>query len=72
MGVNYGLNEVRFPARVRWARGSACVPGWTPPNTCPHGVQVTVGVTSECDRTDKPVCVPEAVYRIHSALLVDT
>ncbi|HEY7052303.1 MAG TPA: hypothetical protein VH496_09245, partial [Mycobacterium sp.] len=69
---NYGLNEMRIQARVRRARRSACVPGWTPPKPCPHGVQVTVGVTIEYDRTDKPVCVAEAVYRIHSAPLVDT
>lgn len=63
MAVNYGLNRVRFPAavpvgsRVRLAASIASV------EELPGGVQVVLAATVECDKTDKPVCVAEPVYR---------
>jgi acyl dehydratase len=67
MDVNYGLNKVRFPApvpvgaKVRMHARMNCA------ESVPGGVQMTVGVTIECDRTNKPVCVAEAVYRIYAS-----
>jgi acyl dehydratase len=64
MGVNYGLNKVRFTAPVpvgSRVRGRmkllACEPidngGW----------QLTFGVTIEREGSDKPVCVAESLTR---------
>ncbi len=64
MGVNYGLNKVRFTAPVPVGsrlRGHmhllACEP------IQPEGVQMTWRVTVECEGTDKPVCVAESLVR---------
>ncbi len=64
MGVNYGLNKVRFtspvPAGSR-IRGRFKLAGWERlPN---NGCQVTWAVTMEREGGDKPVCVAEAVSR---------
>ena len=66
MGVNYGLNKVRFPApvpvgsRVR-ARMTlqACDP-------VEGGVQITWGVVVEREGSDKPVCVAESLARCYA------
>ena len=66
MGVNYGLNRVRFPApvpvgsRVR-ARMTlqACDP-------VEGGVQITWGVVVEREGSDKPVCVAESLARCYA------
>ncbi|NEW37702.1 MaoC family dehydratase [Nocardia cyriacigeorgica] len=63
MAVNYGLNRVRFPApvpagaRVRGHGQLAEV------REIPGGIQTTVVVRVESDRSDKPVCVAETVTR---------
>ena len=61
MGINYGLNKVRFPAVVpvgsRLRAGGELVevrPG-------PQGAQVTVRLTIEIEGGDKPACVAETV-----------
>ena len=63
MGVNYGLNRVRFPAPVPAGsrlRGHfkllACDP-------IEGGVQLTVEATIEREGTDKPVCVAQLLAR---------
>jgi acyl dehydratase len=65
MGLNYGLNRVRFPApvpsgsRVRgsFVVGSVDEQDW--------GRQVTMTATVERDGGDKPVCVAEVVFRYY-------
>jgi acyl dehydratase len=63
MGVNYGLNKVRFPApvpvgsRVRARMALMTVEDIT------GGAQVTWLVTIEREGGDKPVCVAESVSR---------
>lgn len=64
MGVNYGLNRVRFPAPVPAGsrlRGVikllACEP------VADGGVQTTWQVTVEREGSDKPVCVAETLAR---------
>ncbi|MGK5675668.1 MaoC family dehydratase [Micromonospora sp. URMC 106] len=65
MGVNYGLNRVRFPAPVpvgSAVRATATIAGVSPVD---GGVQLVTGVTVECDAGAKPVCVAETVSRLY-------
>ncbi|SCL13748.1 Acyl dehydratase [Micromonospora nigra] len=65
MGVNYGLNRVRFPAPVRVGgavRATATIGAVTPVE---GGVQVVTTVTVDSDAGGKPVCVAETVSRLH-------
>ncbi|GAA3342010.1 MaoC family dehydratase [Amorphoplanes nipponensis] len=64
MGINYGLDKVRFPSPVRVgakirlaARVDSVqdVPG--------NGVQMVLDFTVEIDGADKPACVARPVYR---------
>ena len=64
MGINYGLNKVRFTAPVPVGsrlRGHmhllACEP------IEPQGIQMTWRVTVECEGADKPVCIAESLVR---------
>ena len=63
MGVNYGLNRVRFPAPV--PSGSRLRGRFNLHKYEPHdgGAQVTMEVTMECEGSDKPVCVAESLSR---------
>jgi acyl dehydratase len=63
MGINYGLNKVRFPAPVKSGarlRGRFRLPAFDP---LPGGAQLTVEVTMEVEGGDKPVCVAESLSR---------
>jgi acyl dehydratase len=66
MGVNYGLNKVRFPApvpvgsRLRGRMTLLLV------EDIPGGAQVTWQVTMEREGSDKPVCVAESISRRYS------
>lgn len=63
MGVNYGLNRVRFPAPVPSGsrlRGRFKLLGYEPVE---GGAQLTVEVTMEREGASKPVCVAESVGR---------
>jgi acyl dehydratase len=63
MGVNYGLNRVRFPAPVPSGsrlRGRFKLIGYEPLD---GGAQLTVQVTMEREGSDKPVCVAESIGR---------
>jgi len=67
MGINYGLNKVRFPApvpvgsKIRLAARLAAVE--------PAGenvAQVTADFTVEVDGGGKPACVAQAIYRFYA------
>ena len=63
MGVNYGLNKVRFPAPVPAGsklRGRFKLIEYVP---LEGGAQVTVECTMEREGSDKPVCVAESLAR---------
>ncbi len=63
MGVNYGLNRVRFPAPVPSGsrlRGHFKLLGYEP---LEGGAQLTMEVTMEREGSPKPVCVAESVAR---------
>ncbi|SDY90601.1 Acyl dehydratase [Micromonospora pattaloongensis] len=66
MGVNYGLNKVRFPAPLRTGRSvraSATIAEATPVSG--GGVQLVVTVVISSDGGEKPVCVAETVSRVY-------
>ncbi|GIF36631.1 MaoC family dehydratase [Actinoplanes xinjiangensis] len=64
MGVNYGLEKVRFPspvkvgAKIRLAAKVVSVE-----DVAGNGVQSTFDFTVEVDGSDKPACVARPVYR---------
>ena len=63
MGVNYGLNRVRFPAPVpsgSRVRGRFRLLAYEP---IEGGAQITMEVTMEREGGGKPVCVAESVAR---------
>jgi len=63
MGVNYGLNKVRFPAPVPAGsrlRGHFKLLSY---DEIAGGAQLTVEVTMELEGSPKPVCVAESVSR---------
>ena len=63
MGINYGLNRVRFPHPVRVGsrlRGRFRLLGYEPLD---GGAQLTVEATIEIEGAPKPACVAETVSR---------
>jgi len=66
MGINYGLNRVRFPApvpvdsRVRASFEVQSVDEFE------GGAQVTMTATVEREGGEKPVCVAEVVFRYYT------
>ncbi|TAF64594.1 MAG: MaoC family dehydratase [Cytophagales bacterium] len=66
MGVNYGLNKVRFinpvpaGAKVRMRATLANLE-----DVDNNGVQVTMTLTYELDGADKPACVAESLMRFY-------
>lgn len=63
MGVNYGLNKVRFPSPVpvgSRVRGHFKLIEYVP---LEGGAQMTVECTMEREGSDKPVCVAESLAR---------
>ena len=63
MGVNYGLNKLRFPSPVPVGSKLRLSADLLNVEDIPGGVQVTYRLTFEVDGQDKPACVAEAVYR---------
>jgi acyl dehydratase len=65
MGINYGLNRVRFPAPVPVGsrlRASFEIVGV---DEFDGGAQVTMAATVEREGGEKPVCVAEVVFRYY-------
>jgi len=63
MGINYGLDRVRFPAPVRVGsriRGRGEILSVSPVS---GGVQVVVRVTIEIEGSDRPGCVADTISR---------
>lgn len=63
MGVNYGLNKVRFPAPVPSGSRVRARVQLVEVEDVPGGVQTVARVTVERDGGDKPVCVADTVAR---------
>jgi acyl dehydratase len=65
MGINYGLNKVRFPSPV--PVGSRVRGTFRVDSVDEHewGMQVQMTATVERDGGDKPVCVAEVLFRYY-------
>jgi acyl dehydratase len=66
MGVNYGLNKVRFPAPVPVGSKVRARVTLKDVEEVAGGVQNTVSVTIEREGGDKPVCIAEWVTRTYA------
>jgi acyl dehydratase len=66
MGVNYGINKLRFPSPV--PVGSKLRVGATLAGVedIAGGAQVTMDLTFEVDGQDKPACVAQVLYRYYA------
>jgi acyl dehydratase len=66
MGVNYGLNKLRFPAPV--PVGSKVRLGATLADAeeIPGGAQVTIDMVIEVEGAPKPSCVAQGVFRYYA------
>jgi acyl dehydratase len=67
MGVNYGLNKVRFPSPVPVGSKVRATAALKEVSEFTGGLQYVLSVTVEREGGDKPVCVAEAVYRVYAA-----
>ena len=67
MGVNYGLNKLRFPGPVRIGKQVRLKASLVDYEDIANGAgaQVTIGMTFEVEGESKPGCVAEAVYRYY-------
>jgi acyl dehydratase len=66
MGINYGLNKLRFPSPVPVGsklRAGATLAGV---EQVSGGVQVTLSVAFEIEGGSKPVCVAEILFRYYA------
>jgi acyl dehydratase len=67
MGINYGLNKVRFPApvpvgsRIRLGATLGAVE-----DAGVNAVQVAADFTMEVEGADKPACAAQAIYRYYA------
>ena len=66
MGVNYGLNKVRFPSPVPVGSKVRLTATLTDVQEFTGGLQLTFGAVIEREGGDKPVCVAEPVYRYYA------
>ena len=66
MGVNYGLNKVRFPAPVPVGSKVRSRTTVLSVEDIEGGAQITWLVTIEREGGDKPVCVAESISRRYS------
>jgi acyl dehydratase len=65
MGVNYGLNKVRFPAPVPVGAKVRMTATLKQVEEFPGGLQLTFACVIEREGGDKPVCIAEPVYRYY-------
>ncbi|MEV6692166.1 MaoC family dehydratase [Micromonospora sp. NPDC051196] len=66
MGINYGLNRVRFPAPVRVGSAVRVVATIDQVTAFDGGAQLVATATVESDGGGKPVCVAETVSRLYT------
>jgi acyl dehydratase len=66
MGVNYGLNKVRFPSPVPVGGKIRLRATLTDVEEVKGGLQLTVSAVIEREGGDKPACVAEPVFRIYA------
>jgi acyl dehydratase len=66
MTVNYGLNEVRFPAPVPVGSKVRLNATLTDLEEIRGGYQITVDAVIECEGSDRPACIAQPVYRYYA------
>jgi acyl dehydratase len=66
MGVNYGLNKVRFPSPVPVGGKIRLTATLTDVAEVKGGLQVTVSAVIELEGSAKPACVAEPVLRFYA------
>ena len=66
MGINYGLNKLRFPAPVPIGSKVRASVKCTSVEEVSGGLQGTFDVTVEVDGQDKPGCVAQVIYRYYN------
>ena len=66
MGVNYGLNKLRFPSPVMIGKRVRARATLNNVEDVAGGIQVAVGISFEVEGSDKPVCVAEGLYRYYN------
>jgi acyl dehydratase len=65
MGVNYGLNKVRFPAPVPVGAKLRLTATLKDVEEVAGGLQVTIAGVIEAEGGSKPVCIAEPVFRVY-------
>lgn len=65
MGVNYGLNRLRFPAPVPVGSRLRAGAELAAAERIPDGAQATLAVTFEVEGAAKPSCVAEIIFRYY-------
>jgi acyl dehydratase len=65
MGVNYGLNKVRFPAPVPVGSKLRLTATLKDVEEIAGGLQLTIGAVIEREGAEKPVCIAEPVFRTY-------
>jgi acyl dehydratase len=65
MGVNYGLNKVRFPAPVPVGSKIRLTATLNDVTEIAGGLQLTIGAVIEREGGEKPVCIAELVFRTY-------
>ncbi len=63
MGVNYGLERVRFPSPVKVGSKIRLAATVVSVEDVPGGTQSTFDFTVQIDGSEKPACVARTVYR---------
>ncbi len=64
MGINYGLNKVRFPSPVRVGSRVRANTELADVAEAGGGLQLTLGTTVEIEGAEKPACVAEVLSRL--------
>jgi acyl dehydratase len=66
MGVNYGLNKVRFPAPVPVGSRIRLTATLKDVEEVAGGLQMTVSAVIEREGSEKPVCIAEPIFRTYA------
>ncbi len=72
MGLNYGIDKLRFPAPVPVDSRVRLDAVLKEARDVPDGVQMTVGCTIECDAVKKPAVVADLVFRFYESRVLTT
>ena len=65
MGVNYGLNKLRFVSPVPVGKKLRLGASIAAVDEIAGGAQVTLDLTFEVEGSEKPACVAQAIYRYY-------